>query len=270
MVGCAIAVAIALLLLRKPKKKGRFPIEASAALVAICGVSWYLVVRSGFPNGGYLFYVVLPALYVASFVLRELDTRLKLSEHYAELRKFAICQVAAISIFPQLATHLIMRVNMMETQEYQFENNFETNFSPNSQFGAVAQFLDKYRKPGDRLTLWGSRPAIYVYSGMTPGTRDIDCDIMLGANRDELTQIRWDKADYFKGVFIKDLNAVKPRFFIDVSRMYRRPEWGPPELTDATAVPAVADILKNEYNLMGTMNDPAKGPVAVVYIRKDE
>ncbi len=252
------------------KKRAQFPIEASVALAAICGISWYAVIRSGFPSEGYLFFLALPALYLMCFALTEFDSRLRLAEHYSMTRRLVICQAAFISIFPQLFVSLIWSIPNLETQEYTFENNFETNFGANAVVLPIVQLLEKYRKPGDRLTVWGQRPALYVYSQLIPGNRDITSAEVLSTDNHQIGMLQWNKSNYFKSVFVRDLKEIKPRFFVDVSRLNRRPEWeANPEQTDATAVPGLAEVLKSDYGEIETLTDASKQPYARIYARRD-
>jgi hypothetical protein len=70
----------------------------------------------------------------------------------------------------------------------------------------AGQKLHELARPGDKLTVWGWRSELYVYSGLPQGTREAHTEWLI-----EAIPLR----DYYRQRFLGDFMRVQPRFFAD-------------------------------------------------------
>jgi len=109
---------------------------------------------------------------------------------------------------------------------------------------SAGQKLRELARPGDKLTVWGWRPELYVYSGLPQGTREAHTEWLI-----EAIPLR----DYYRQRFLGDFTRVKPRFFADAvgtgSYTY-------PDRTRASheTFAALRELINRDYDYIGEID----------------
>ena len=80
----------------------------------------------------------------------------------------------------------------------------------------AVQILDRYRKPGDTLYVWGYRPDIFAYTRMRAASRYLDCQAMTGVPADRhLTQSTSVLSAETTAAARHELAESRPSFIVD-------------------------------------------------------
>jgi hypothetical protein len=111
--------------------------------------------------------------------------------------------------------------------------------------------------PEDLIVCWGWRAECYVDNGLRAATRD-------ATNENQL----YDTAlkDYFRDRFLREFTKTPPDFIIDVVApgSFR---FNNPETQSIESFPAFADIVRNHYQKVSSMNNPTRCPR--VYVSRE-
>ena len=118
----------------------------------------------------------------------------------------------------------------------------------------AGQILRARAKPGDRLTVWGWRPELYVHSGLAQGTRDAVTVWQIAV---------FSRQAYYIQRFLADLAKNRPRFLADAigPRGFGYPDRA---LHGHESLPPLRDLIQRHYDYLGETDGIR------LYVRHDE
>ena len=222
--------------------------ETAMALAAILAVTVMAILRSGLNFGHYLHNAILPFFFLAAFFCVWANARLR-PPTTRQTRGLRL-QALSLGVFPLILAYVI--------EGFPLAGNLASLSTPPS--NPTVKYLEFRQRPGDRLTVWGWSPSLYVLSGLTPATRDTIGQRML--MEDQLSQ-------YYKESFLKELQREQPRFFIDAAALFGWSDWPPVERLAAETNPAVRAYLESAYCQETIHWETASGMKAIrIYERK--
>lgn len=85
-------------------------------------------------------------------------------------------------------------------------NSLQRLIAPANPRDPVDQFINRNKKPGDALAVWGWRPEFYVETQLPQATHEAHTEAQLNDH---------PQRDYFRARFVADLRETRPAFFID-------------------------------------------------------
>ena len=85
-------------------------------------------------------------------------------------------------------------------------NSLHRLIAPANPRDPVDRFINRNKKPGDSLAVWGWRPEFYVETQLPQATHEAHTEAQLNNH---------PQRDYFRARFVADLREIRPAFFID-------------------------------------------------------
>lgn len=117
-------------------------------------------------------------------------------------------------------------------------------------------------QPGDTLGIWGWAPDYFIRTGLHSATRDVVgfCVLMPG-----------NDSDYYREAFLSDLQASKPRVFIDAAGtgIYPAGWLHPVEKARYTMYPPLAAYIDSHYHLQSEIAPAPGAPPVLIFVRSD-
>ena len=96
-------------------------------------------------------------------------------------------------------------------------------FNPNIHYGAdahghaVISYINAEKQPGDRMTVWGWLPDLYVKTGLVSGTREV-CTPLVITNAEKafpFVSINDEMKRYYQDRFMSDIERSRPAYVVD-------------------------------------------------------
>lgn len=205
----------------------------------------FSVLKSGFGFPHYLMFLLSPmALFSACcasrFALRSVSFR-------PLFRKIAVTAAAVIT------AAMLLQLAVVSSRNSRFLGNWGKEVHP------VAEFLKSRCKAGDTIAIWGWAAKINVLAQMAPATR--------------FAHTCWviDPAPQFqrhRTTFLSDLQAARPKVFLDAVDEFRWYSWPPGVAARHTMLPELSTWIFKNYDAVGEIQTAqGKLPVRVYFLK---
>jgi hypothetical protein len=176
-----------LIFLRKIQRKHFFFLASAAGILL---ASYYAIVKTSFFYPHYFLIAIIPA----SFTLVILVSICRDAFQHTSVYK----PVMVISTILCLIILSIDWINRVAANAVAAKSELKKT--------AAAQAICKYVKEDERMAIWGWNAALYVQTGLTPGTRYADCYPQLKES---------PLQEYYINTYLEDLKKNKPLIFAD-------------------------------------------------------
>ncbi len=131
----------------------------------------------------------------------------------------------------------------------------------------VTEAIKAVSRPGDTMAIWGWSPQYFILTGNESAAREIAgfCLIMTGQD-----------FDYYREIFLSDIEKSKPRIFIDASGagigeggLYPAGWPHPVEKARYTMYPPLAAYIDSHYHLESEVAPATGDPPVFIYLRNE-
>jgi hypothetical protein len=187
ILGFAFLLGAILFFLKKIRERHIFLLISAAGLLLS---SYYAIVKTSFFYPHYFLIAIIPAVFFLSIIVW--------------ISNDAFHQSPAYKILMVIFSFLFIAIFSIDGL-----NRLANNPEPAKaalQKTPAAQTIGKYKKGNERMAIWGWNAALYVQTGMNPGTRYGDCYHQLKKS---------GLQEYYLNTYLKDLQKNKPAIFVD-------------------------------------------------------
>jgi hypothetical protein len=183
----SLFLGTSLIFLRKLQRKHFFFLVSTAGLLL---ASYYAIVKTSFFYPHYFLIAIIPASFTLVILISIFSDAF---QHTSVFKPVLI-------IFSILCLTILILdwVNRMAVNPAAVKQELKKT--------AAAQAICKYGKEDERMAIWGWNAALYVQTGLIPGTRYADC----------YPQIKKSPLqEYYINTYLEDLKKNKPLIFAD-------------------------------------------------------
>jgi hypothetical protein len=183
----SIFLGTSLIYIRKIQRRYFFLLISAAGLLL---ASYYAIVKTSFFYPHYFLIAIIPASFTLAILASIFSDAFQHTSFYKPvLVIFSILFLTILSIdwINRMTGNLAVGKRELKKT-------------------AAAQAISKYGKEDERMAIWGWNAALYIQTGLTPGTRYADCYPQLKAS---------PLQEYYIKTYLEDLKKNKPLIFAD-------------------------------------------------------
>ena len=220
-------------------------IAGLGACAGYVAVWMFSVLKSGFGFPHYLMFLLSPTALLGACCASRFANRT-----VAFRGRFRSTAVAVAAL---VATALLVQLAAVSNRNQRFLSNWGKEVHP------VAEFLKSRCKPGDTVAIWGWAAKINVLTQLAPATR--------------FAHTCWviDPAPQFqrhRTTFLSDLQAARPKVFLDAVDEFRWYSWPPGVAARHTMLPDLSMWIFKNYDPVGEIQTAqGKLPVRVYFLK---
>jgi len=230
-------------------KKISVPLRAWVAGFGLCAghvaVWMFSVLKSGFGFPHYLMFLLSPVALLSACCASRFANRAVAFR--GRLRGTAVAVATVVS------AALVLQLAVVSSRNQRFLSNWGKEVHP------VAEFLKSRCQPGDTVAIWGWAAKINVLTQLAPATR--------------FAHTCWviDPAPQFQRhrmTFLSDLQAARPKVFLDAVDEFRWYSWPPGVAARHTMLPELSTWIFKNYDAVGEIQT-AQGrlPVRIYFLK---
>lgn len=157
---------------------------------------------TGFPH--YWQFILIPSVVISGIFIERFDSR-----EFPFFSKIPIVALLGSFVFSRVwASFFFFNLGLFES---------ENHHGADLHADAVIGYINLEKKTGDRMTVWGWLPDLYVKTGLTSGTREVCTQLVVpDAERAyPFIAVSSDLKAYYQDRFMSDIKRSRPAFVVD-------------------------------------------------------